>query len=105
MKKTHRRQRTVLEKILKVFREAQRPLLLAELAEVLGERRAKRQNLAERLQELIEDGELVALEGGRYGLTAAMNLMVGTGFGPSRRLCLRHPGECGRSRGCLCQPG
>jgi ribonuclease R len=77
MKKTHRRHRTVLEKILKVFREAQHPLLLAELAELLGERRTKRQNLAERLQELIESGELVALEGGRFGLTAAMNLVVG----------------------------
>ncbi len=77
MKKTRRRDRTVLEKILKVFREAQHPLLLAELADLLGERRAKRQNLAERLQELIDAGELVALEGGRFGLTAAMNLMVG----------------------------
>ena len=77
MKKTRRRDRTVLEKILKVFREAQHPLLLAELADLLGERRAKRQNLAERLQELIDAGELVALEGGRFGLTAAMNLVVG----------------------------
>ena len=77
MKKTRHRQRTVLEKILRVFREAQHPLLLAELADLLGERRAKRQQLAERLQELIEAGELVALEGGRFGLTAAMNLKVG----------------------------
>ncbi len=77
MKKTRRRHRTVLEKILKVFREAQHPLLLAELADLLGERRSKRQLLEERLQELIADGELVALEGGRYGLTAAMNLIVG----------------------------
>ena len=77
MKKTRRRHRTVLEKILRIFREAQRPLLLAELTELLGERRTKRQNLAERLQELIDDGELVALEGGRFGLTAAMNLKVG----------------------------
>ena len=77
MKKTRRRHRSVLEKILKVFREAQHPLLLAELADLLGERRSKRQLLEERLQELIADGELVALEGGRYGLTAAMNLVVG----------------------------
>jgi ribonuclease R len=77
MKKTRRRQRSVLEKILKVFREAQHPLLLAELADLLGERRSKRQLLEERLQELIAAGELVALEGGRYGLTAAMNLVVG----------------------------
>ena len=77
MKKTRRRQRTVLEKILKVFREAQHPLLLTELVDLMGERRAKRQNLADRLQELLDTGELVALEGGRFGLTAAMNLTVG----------------------------
>ena len=77
MKKTHRRHRTVLEKILKVFREAQHPLLLTELVDLMGERRAKRQNLADRLQELLDTGELVALEGGRFGLTAAMNLTVG----------------------------
>ena len=77
MKKTRRRDRTILEKILRVFREAQHPLLLTELADLLGERRAKRQNLAERLQELIDAGELVALEGGRFGLTSAMNLVVG----------------------------
>ena len=77
MKKTRRRHRNVLDKILNVFRETQHPLLLAELADLLGERRARRQLLEERLQELIADGELVALEGGRYGLTAAMNLIVG----------------------------
>ena len=77
MKKTRRRHGTVLEKILRVFREAQRPLLLSELTDLMGERRTKRQNLAERLQELIDAGELVALEGGRFGLTAAMNLKVG----------------------------
>ena len=77
MKKTRRRHRSVLEKILRVFREAQHPLLITELADLLGQRRAKRLPLDEHLQELLAAGELVALEGGRYGLTAAMNLAVG----------------------------
>ena len=78
MKKTRDRQRRSLEKILRIFREAQHPLLPEEVAASLRQRRSQIQNLQEQLQTLQTAGELVALEGGRYGLTAAMNLVVGT---------------------------
>ncbi|WP_449244233.1 ribonuclease R [Desulfobacca acetoxidans] len=77
MKKTRQRQRRLLEAVMQVFREVQHPLGLEELAARLGERPSKKRQLEEYLQELINGGKLVALEGGRYGLTAAMNLVVG----------------------------
>ena len=77
MKKTRQRQRRAQDKILQVFRKAQHPLLLEEVAALLGRRRSQIGDLEAQLQELIRAGEVVALEGGRYGLTAAMNLVVG----------------------------
>ncbi len=77
MKKTRQRQRRAQDKILQVFRQAQHPLLPEEVMTLLRRRRAQLPDLEEQLQELIRAGELVALEGGRYGLTAAMNLVVG----------------------------
>ncbi len=77
MKKTRQRQHQATDKILQLFRRAQHPLSLEELAAELGPRRTKRYNLPEQLQELVQRGDLVALEGGRYGLTTAMHLVVG----------------------------
>jgi len=77
MKKTRQRRRRALEHILQVFRRAQHPLSLAEVEAGLAQRRSRSQDLEEQLTELVAAGELVALEGGRYGLTAAMNLVVG----------------------------
>lgn len=77
MKKTRQRQRRQWASILQVFRREQHPLTLPEVAAALGGRRARQLNLPDLLQEMVTAGELVALEGGRFGLTAAMNLVVG----------------------------
>lgn len=64
-------------RVLQVFRQAPHPLQLKELAAQMGVSRAGYQQLQKQVKELVKAGELVRLEGGRYGLTAVMNLVAG----------------------------
>jgi ribonuclease R len=65
------------ERILKIFRQAEHPLSLKELAARLEVKRPEAKKMGDQVRELVNAGELLRLEGGRYGLTAAMNLVTG----------------------------
>jgi ribonuclease R len=64
-------------KVLKAFQEAARPLLLAEVRELLGLEAAQAAWVEDTLANLVARGELVLLKGNRYGLTERLNLVVG----------------------------
>jgi len=77
MKRRHRRKPSERSRILRVCREAAGPLLLAELMERLGTAARDEKKIRDHLDELVKAGELLRLEDGRVGLTAAMNLVAG----------------------------
>lgn len=77
MKKARKRQRRLVDKIRQAFRRAAHPLLPEELQQLLRRLRPSEAEVQAALAELLQRGEIVQLETGRYGLTTAMNLAVG----------------------------
>lgn len=81
-------------RILGAFQRAARPLLITELLQEIQIPPEAAPQAAQVVERLVGQGQLVALKGGRYGLTDRMNLAVGVlsvhpdGFGfvtPERR--------------------
>jgi ribonuclease R len=71
-----RRPREV-DRILRVFQEAARPLLMEELLPLLKAGPAQADAVTARVKQLVDRGQLVSLKGGRLGLAEKMNLVVG----------------------------
>ncbi|HZE20514.1 MAG TPA: hypothetical protein VE082_00535, partial [Desulfobaccales bacterium] len=65
------------DRILQVFQEAARPLLMEELLSLLKTSPARSEAVAAQVSQLVERGQLVSLKGGRLGLAEKMNLVVG----------------------------
>jgi len=64
-------------RILGTFQRAARPLLLTELQQELQVAAEAAPQMAQVVESLVSQGQLVALKGGRYGLPERMNLAVG----------------------------
>jgi ribonuclease R len=64
-------------RVMQAFHIAGRPVLLKELHDVMQITPEQAGIVAEVVAELVARGDLVSLEGGRYGLSDKMNLMVG----------------------------
>jgi ribonuclease R len=62
---------------MRVFRQAGRPLSLAELKQMLALPPDQLEWVPEGMARLVERGDLVLIKGNRYGLTDKMNLVVG----------------------------
>ena len=74
----HKKKRPSEEsRIMHVFQQASRPLLPAELHQLLNTDAARAPQVDRVVEELVNRGELVALKGGRYGLAQRMNLVAG----------------------------
>ncbi len=74
----HKKKRPSEEsRIMHVFQQASRPLLPAELHQLLNTDAARAPQVDRVLEELVNRGELVVLKGGRYGLAQRMNLVAG----------------------------
>jgi ribonuclease R len=65
------------DRILQVFKEAARPLLMKELLTLLTATPAQSEAVTLAVDKLVADGRLVSLKGGRFGLADKMNLVVG----------------------------
>ena len=65
------------KKLMRVFRQAGRPLALAEVKKELSLPPDQIAWVEEGLSRLVERGELVLIKGNRYGLTDKMNLVAG----------------------------
>jgi ribonuclease R len=65
------------KKLLRVFRQAGRPLSLAELKQELSLPPEQLAWVDETVSRLVEQGEVVLIKGNRYGLTDKMNLVAG----------------------------
>lgn len=66
------------KEVLKFVRDrAGHPLLLKEMMRPLGVPKERRKGLKSILEEMVHDGELVKIRGGRYGIPSKMNLKVG----------------------------
>ncbi len=65
------------KKLLQAFRQAGKPLKVAELKECLGLPAEQAGWVEEGLSRLVARGEVVLIKGNRYGLTDQMNLVVG----------------------------
>jgi ribonuclease R len=76
-KKTRRKRPTGEKKVLLAFRQAARPLLIKELKSLLTLEASQDAWVADTVHNLVQRGDLVLLEGGRYGLTEEMNLVAG----------------------------
>ncbi|MBM4286521.1 MAG: RNB domain-containing ribonuclease, partial [Deltaproteobacteria bacterium] len=76
-KKSKRKRPGGEKKVLLVFRQAARPLPLSELKKLLSLQPHQDAWVADTVAGLVQRGELVHLEGGRYGLTEEMNLVAG----------------------------
>ncbi len=65
------------KKLLQVFRQAGKPLLLTELKELLGLPPEQAGWVDEGVSRLVAMGDVVLIKGNRYGLTDRMNLLAG----------------------------
>ncbi len=65
------------EQILQAFRDAGRPLLPAELHQLLQVPAAQTEAVEAAVEKLVTQGKLVSLKGGRVGLAEKMNLVAG----------------------------
>jgi ribonuclease R len=78
MKRRRRKESGPLEeRILRVFQEAARPLLLEELLRLLQGGANQAEAISAAVDHLVGRGQLVSLKGGRFGLAEKMNLVVG----------------------------
>jgi len=64
-------------RVWQTFQEAARPLLLTELYQLLAVPDPQVEAAGAVVEQLVTQGKLVALKGGRYGLAEKMNLAVG----------------------------
>jgi ribonuclease R len=64
-------------KILSFMTEAGRPFSFKELARTFEVRREKKDEFKRFLRDLVKDGSLVKIRGGRYGVPSKMNLVTG----------------------------
>ncbi len=64
-------------KILSVMTEAGRPFSFKELTQTFQVKREKKDEFKRFLRDLVRDGSLVKIRGGRYGLPSKMNLVTG----------------------------
>ena len=73
-----RKRRPSLEgRVMQAFQEAARPLLAAELLRLLQADPDQAQAVNAQVAQLVTQGKLVCLKGGRYGLPEKMNLVAG----------------------------
>ena len=76
-RKWRKRRVTPEDRVLQAFREAARPLLLTELLPMLHEPPDQAETIGRVVENLVTGGKVVSLKGGRFGLAAEMNLVVG----------------------------
>jgi ribonuclease R len=72
-----KRRPTEVDRILRTFQEAARPLLMEELLRLLRAGPAPGEAVAAAVNQLVGRGQLVSLKGGRFGLAEKMNLVAG----------------------------
>lgn len=72
-----KRRPTEEQRILQAFQEAARPLLLTELHHLLAVTPSQAQTVDGVVEQLVSQGKLVSLKGGRFGLPEKMDLVVG----------------------------
>ncbi len=72
-----KRRPTEVDRILRTFQEAARPLLMEELLRLLNAGPAQAEAVGQAVNQMVARGQLVALKGGRFGLAEKMNLVVG----------------------------
>jgi ribonuclease R len=72
-----KRRPTEVDRILRTFQEAARPLLMEELLRLLNAGPAQAEAVGQTVDQMITRGQLVSLKGGRFGLAEKMNLVVG----------------------------
>ncbi len=65
------------QQIIIAFQKAARPLLPAELHQLLNLTPTQTGAVDQKVEQLVARGDLVSLKGGRYGLAEKMNLVVG----------------------------
>ncbi len=77
----HRRRRkrrpSLEDRVLQAFQEAARPLLPAELLQMLQASPEQAEAVDAMVAQLVTGGKLVSLKGGRIGLPEKMNLVTG----------------------------
>jgi ribonuclease R len=76
-RRRRRRRPSEEEKLLEVFKEAARPLLMDEVLKLLQAPAAEAPAVESQVQQLVSQGKLVSLKGGRFGLAEKMNLVAG----------------------------
>ena len=73
-----RKRRPSLEgRVMRAFEEAARPLLPAELLQIMQGEPDQAEAINALVEQLVNQGKLVSLKGGRYGLPEKMNLVHG----------------------------
>ncbi len=73
-----RKRRPSLEgRVMRAFEEAARPLLPAELLQIMPGEPDQAEAINALVEQLVNQGKLVSLKGGRYGLPEKMNLVHG----------------------------
>jgi ribonuclease R len=72
-----KRRPTEVDRILRTFQEAARPLLMEELLRLLNAGPAQAEAVGQAVNQMVGRGQLVSLKGGRFGLAEKMNLVVG----------------------------
>jgi ribonuclease R len=72
-----KRRPTEVDRILRTFQEAARPLLMEELLRLLNAGPAQAEAVGQAVNQMVARGQLVSLKGGRFGLAEKMNLVVG----------------------------
>ena len=73
-----RKRRPSLEgRVMRAFEEAARPLLPAELLQIMQGEPDQAEAINALLEQLVNQGKLVSLKGGRIGLPEKMNLVTG----------------------------
>jgi ribonuclease R len=72
-----KRRPTEVDRILRTFQEAARPLLMEELLRLLNAGPAQAEAVGPAVNQMVARGQLVSLKGGRFGLAKKMNLVVG----------------------------
>ncbi|NJB69104.1 ribonuclease R [Desulfobaculum xiamenense] len=63
--------------ILKAFKDAGRPMRLAEVLSVLQAGKGAKRDLKDLLRDLLDQGKIIRTKGGAFGLTESMSLMTG----------------------------
>ena len=66
-----------MQVVLRAFRNAGKPLARAELLKALGMHRRDKEDLFQLLGEMLDEGKIIQLKGGTFGLTESMSLVTG----------------------------